>query len=118
MEDHTPIVKSKITQKYRSKSAQRGEAELMMFGLVVVATILFSGTVWLLTWIKNNKYSEREARKLAAILEKKQSEYSGRRDPAEYLVFCDKPAWALTQTKYACRVLPESYGELFLMPRR
>jgi cell division protein FtsI/penicillin-binding protein 2 len=117
MENNISAIPTTIPRKYASKRAQRGEAELMMFGLVVVATILFSGTVWLLTWVKNNKYSEREARKLAAILEKKKSEFSGRRDPAEYLVFCDKAAWALTQTKYDCRVLPESYGELFLIPR-
>jgi hypothetical protein len=101
---------------YRSKYSQRGEGEMMTFGIVVVVAILFSGTVWVLNWVKHNKHSEREARKLAAILEKKQSQFSGRRDPAEYLVFCDKPAWSLFQTKYKCEILPESYGELFLMP--
>jgi hypothetical protein len=101
---------------YRAKRGQRGEAEMMIFGIVVVVALLFSGTVWLLTWIKHNKYSEREARKLAAIMEKRASQFSGRRDPAEYLVFCDKPAWSLLQTKYHCEILPESYGELFLMP--
>jgi len=101
---------------YRSKYGQRGEAELMVFGLVVVVAVLFSGSVWILTWVKQNKHSEREARRLAAIQEKKASEFSGRRDPAEYLVFCDKPAWAILQTKYNCEILPESYGELFLTP--
>lgn|GEM_PF-1875790 len=103
-------------RSYRSKRGQRGEAEMMTFGIAVVVAVLFSGTVWVLNWVKHNKQSEREARKLAAILEKKQSQFSGRRDPAEYMVFCDKPAWALFKTKYNCEVLPESYGELFLMP--
>lgn len=89
---------------------------MMVFAIVVIIAILISGTVWLLTWIKQNKYSERQARKLAAIQEKKLSEFSGRRDPAEYMAFCDKPAWALLQTKYTCEILPESYGELFLTP--
>jgi len=104
------------TRSYRSKRGQRGEAEMMAFGIVVVLAVLFSGTVWILTWVKNNKYSERQARKRAAMLAKLESQFSGRRDPAEYLVFCDKPAWSLLQTKYNCEVLPESYGELFLMP--
>ncbi len=89
---------------------------MMAFGIIVVVALLFSGSVWLLTWIKQNKYSERQARKWAAIQEKLASQFSGRRDPAEYLVFCDKPAWSLFQTKYNCEILPESYGELFLMP--
>lgn len=101
---------------YRQKRSQKGEAELMVFGIVVFIAILIAGSVWLLTWVKENKYAERQARKLAAIQEKKKSQYSGRRDPAEYLVFCDKSAWALLQTEYNCDVLPESYGELFLRP--
>jgi hypothetical protein len=101
---------------YRSKRGQRGEAEMMTFGIAVLVAVLFSGTVWVLSWVKHNKQSERESRKLAAILEKKQSQFSGRRDPAEYMVFCDKPAWSLFQTKYKCEILPESYSELFLMP--
>jgi hypothetical protein len=104
------------SQQYRSKRGQRGEAEMMAFGIIVVLAVLFSGTVWILTWVKQNKYSERQARKWAAIQEKLASQFSGRRDPAEYLVFCDKPAWSLLQTKYNCEILPESYGELFLMP--
>ena len=103
-------------RSYRSKRGQRGEAEMMAFGIIVVLAVLFSGTVWVLTGVKNNKYSERQARKRAAMLEKLESQFSGRRDPAEYLVFCDKPAWSLLQTKYNCEILPESYGELFLMP--
>jgi hypothetical protein len=101
---------------YRSKRGQRGEAEMMTFGIAVLVAVLFSGTVWVLSWVKHNKQSERESRKLAAILEKKQSQFSGRRDPAEYVVFCDKHAWSLFQTKYKCEILPESYSELFLMP--
>ena len=101
---------------YRNKRSQRGEAEILAFGIVVIAAGLISGTLYVLHWVKNNKYSERRARQLAMIEARKGGQYSGRRDPAEYLAHCDKPAWALLQTKYECRVKPESYGELFLMP--
>ena len=48
--------------------------------------------------------------------EKLASQYSGRRDPAEYLASCEKPLWAVLKTDYSCQILPESYGELFLKP--
>jgi tRNA G18 (ribose-2'-O)-methylase SpoU len=102
--------------RYRSKRSQKGEAELMVFGVVVVIAALISGTVYVLGWVKQNKYSEREKRRRAAIEEKLANRWSGRRDPAEYVALCDKPAWALLQTRYKCDILPESYGELFLRP--
>lgn len=107
---------SRLHRNYRNKRSQKGEAELMIFGIVVILAGLISGTLYVLQWVKNNKYSEREARRLAAIEAKKSSKFSGRRDPAEYVVLCDKPGWALLQTKYECKVLPQSYGELFLLP--
>jgi hypothetical protein len=88
----------------------------MTFGIAVLLATLLSGSLYVLHWVKNNKHSEREKRRLAMLEEKRQSEYSGRRDPAEYLVLCDKPAWAIFETKYTCDILPESYGELFLRP--
>jgi hypothetical protein len=106
----------KPQRHYRSKRSQKGEAELMVFGVVVVIAALISGTLYVLHWVKNNKYSEREARRRASIEEKRANRWSGRRDPAEYVVLCDKPGWALLQTRYNCSVLPESYGELFLRP--
>lgn len=88
----------------------------MVFGVVVVLAALISGTLYLLSWVKQNKYSEREARRRAVIEEKKANRWSGRRDPAEYVALCDKSGWALLQTRYKCNILPESYGELFLRP--
>ena len=88
----------------------------MVFGIAVVVAGLLSGSLYVLHWVKNNKYAERKARQLALLEERKGGKYSGRRDPAEYLALCDKPMWALLQTKYECSVLPQSYGEIFLMP--
>ena len=101
----------------RSKRSERGAAEMLTFGIVVLIAALISGTLYVLSWVKMNKHSEREARKLAYIQEQRASQFSGRRDPAEYLALCQKPAWALLQTKYTCEVLPESYSEIFLMPQ-
>jgi hypothetical protein len=110
MDSKTPV------PKYRNKRSQKGEAELMVFGIVVIIAGLLSGSLYILHWVKNNKYSERKARQLAMMEERKGGKYSGRRDPAEYLALCEKPAWALLQTKYECSVLPQSYSEIFLMP--
>ncbi len=102
--------------KYRCKRSQKGEAEILVFGIVVIVAGLISGTLYVLHWVKHNKYSERKARQLAMIEARKGGKYSGRRDPAEYLAHCEKPAWALLRTRYECTVQPESYSEIFLLP--
>jgi len=101
---------------YRCKRSQKGEAELMTFGIAVLLATLLSGSLYVLHWVKNNKFSEREARYRAMLEEKLASQYSGRRDPAEYLALCEKPLWSVFETTYSCQILPESYGELFLKP--
>jgi hypothetical protein len=102
--------------RYRSKHSQKGEAELLTFGIVVLIAALISGTFWILGWIKQNKYIEREARRKAALAEKYKGPFKPRRDPAEYLAHCQKSGWLILKTDYPCEVKPESYGELFLMP--
>lgn len=104
------------TRSYRCKRTQKGEAELLVFGIVLVIAGLISGTIFVIEWVKRNKYSEREARQKLELAEKAKRHVKPRRDPAEYMALCQKPAWTLLQTKYPCEVLPESYGELFLMP--
>lgn len=89
---------------------------MLVFGIVVFIAILVSGTFWLLGWINQNKYVEREARRKAALAEKYKGPFKPRRDPAEYLAHCQKSGWLIMQTQYPCEVMPESYGELFLMP--
>jgi hypothetical protein len=108
--------KARQNCQYRCKRSQKGEAELMTFGIAVLVATLLSGSLYVLHWVKNNKHSEREARYRAMLEEKLASQYSGRRDPAEYLASCEKPFWAVLKTDYSCQILPESYGELFLKP--
>lgn len=100
----------------RSKRSQKGEAEVLVFGIVVLIAGLISGTFWILQWVKENKYNEREARRKMALAELTKGPFKPRRDPAEYLVHCEKSGWMIMQTKYPCSVMPESYGEIFLMP--
>jgi len=86
----------------------------MTFGIAVLLATLLSGSLYVLHWVRNNKYSEREARYRAMLEERQASQFSGRRDPAEYLATCEKPLWDVFETRYSCKILPESYGELFL----
>lgn len=104
------------SRTYRSKSSQRGEAELLVFGLVIFIAALFSGTVYIIQWVKHNKYAERQARRLEELAQRAETKAAPRRDPAEYVVACSKPIWAITAKSVPCEILPESYGELFLKP--
>jgi len=88
---------------------------MLTFGIVVIIAGLISGTLWILQWVKQNKYSEREARRKAALAERYKGPFKPRRDPAEYLAHCEKPLWQILRTDYSCEVLPQSYGELFLI---
>jgi len=101
---------------WRNKRSQKGEAEVLVFGIVVLIAGLISGTFWVLQWVKENKYADQEARRKMALAEQNKGPFKPRRDPAEYIVHCEKPGWLVMQTKYPCAVLPESYGEIFLMP--
>ncbi|MEY4702064.1 MAG: hypothetical protein RL326_2251 [Pseudomonadota bacterium] len=89
---------------------------MLVFGIVVLIAALISGTFWVLQWVKNNKYAEREQRRKMALAERMKGPFKPRRDPAEYVVHCEKSGWLVMQTKYPCEVKPESYGEVFLMP--
>jgi len=100
----------------RNKRTQKGEAEVLVFGIVVLIAGLISGTFWILQWVKENKYAEQEAKRKMALAERTKGPFKARRDPAEYIVHCEKPGWLVMQTKYPCAVMPESYGEIFLMP--
>jgi hypothetical protein len=103
-------------QSLRNKRSQKGEAEVLVFGIVVLIAALISGTFWVLQWVKENKYAEREERRKMALAALTKGPFKPRRDPAEYVVHCDKSGWMVMQTKYPCEVMPESYGEIFLMP--
>lgn len=100
--------------RYLSKTGQRGEAEFLLFGLAVVITALFSGTVWVLSAIRDHKDAKVMARKEQRYAQRQQGMPEARIDPAEYYVRCNGSLSSPLNVKYACDVLPESYGELLL----
>lgn len=99
---------------YRSKRSQKGEAELMIFGIVVIICALISGSLWVLNWVKDSKNAKVENRRYEMISKQKQGPFVARADPAQYVVQCNGSVWKLLQTNYRCEVLPESYGELYI----
>jgi hypothetical protein len=103
---------SKATR--RQKNTERGEAELLLFGVVVLITCLISGSIWLLGWIKNTKDGRIIAQREARLARLRQGPFVPRADPAEYFVRCNGSVMKILQTDYPCSVLPESYGELFV----
>ncbi len=106
----------KIKQPGQNAASQRGEAELMFFGIVVVICALISGSLMLLNWVRDTKDAKVMNRALAHLNRGTPAPVNTTKDPGEYFVECRKPAWALTDSKVKCQVMNESYGELYLMP--
>ncbi len=100
--------------RYRSKNAQRGEAEFLLFGLAVLVTLLFSGTVWLLSSIRDAKDARVMAQKELRYAQRNKGPFVARTDPAEYYARCNGSLSSLLNVDYKCSVLPESYGELLI----
>ena len=105
---------SKSRATYLSKAGQRGEAEFLLFGLAVLATALFSGTVWLLSSIRDAKDARVMAQKELRFALRNQGPFVARPDPAEYYVRCNGELSSPLKVNYSCGVLPESYGEILI----
>jgi len=108
------MTQNKTLTAYRSKRGQRGEAEFLIFGIAVLVTALFSGSIWLLGWIRDTKDAKVIANREARMAKRNKGPFVPRPDPAEYYVQCDGSVFTILQTNYPCRVLPESYGEWFI----
>lgn len=102
------------TRTYESKHSQRGEAEFLLFGLAVLATALFSGTVWLLSSIRDAKDARVMAQKEMRYALRNKGPFVARTDPAEYFVRCNGSLFTPLKVNYPCGVLSESYGELLI----
>ncbi len=100
--------------RYWSKAGQRGEAEFLLFGLAVLVTLLFSGTVWLLSSIRDAKDARVMAQKELRYAQRNKGPFVARADPAEYYVRCNGSLSSPLNVNYPCGVLPESYGELLI----
>ena len=100
----------------RSKRSERGEAEILFFGVVFLIFSALSGGLYILHWFKSTKDARVRAIHDARVARLKPTPFSVHPDPGEYLAHCQKEPWSLLQTTIACDVMPESYGELYLMP--
>ncbi len=100
--------------RYRSKVGQRGEAEFLLFGLAVLVTLLFSGTIWLLSSIRDAKDARVMAQKELRYAQRNKGPFVARTDPAEYYARCNGSLSSPLNVNYSCGVLPESYGELLI----
>ena len=102
--------------KSKRNSRERGEAELMFFGVVLVICGIVSGGLLILNWVKDTKNAKVDDARSAHLARLVPTPFSTRPDPGAYWAKCDKAPWALTQTTIGCEVLPESYGEIYLLP--
>lgn len=100
----------------RHNRSERGEAEILFFGVVLIVFSLISGSLYILHWVRTTKNARVQAAQDTHIAKLKPTPFSVRKDPGEYLAHCQKDPWALLQTHIPCDVMPESYGELYLMP--
>lgn len=102
--------------KKSTRRGERGEAEMMLFGVVVILCAIVSGTIILLNWIKDSKDA-----KIAQRIEKAMARGTPQpvpitKDPAEYFAHCQKSPAELLNNSVKCTVMDESYGELLLLP--
>jgi hypothetical protein len=98
------------------KSAERGEAEMMFFGVILIICGIISGSLVILNWVKDTKNAKVESMHTARLARMTPTPFSSRPDPGAYLVSCNKEPWQVLQTTVGCEVLPESYHEIFLAP--
>jgi hypothetical protein len=107
---------TKEAHEQRKKSREKGEAELMFFGVIVIICGIISGTLFILNWVKDSKNAKVEAHQYARMYRMTPTPFSSRPDPAAYLATCNKQPWQVLQTTVPCEVMPESYGEIYLAP--
>jgi hypothetical protein len=105
-----------MAQPFREKRSQKGEAEMMLFGIIVVLCAIVSGSLMILNWVKDSKNSKVQERLDARFKKGTPAPVVISKDPAAYYAHCQKSTWALLSTTIKCEVMEESYGELYLTP--
>lgn len=105
-----------MIKPYRSKAAQKGEAEVLLFATVLVVCCLISGALWLFGWVKDSKDSKVDRRLAAHVARQTAAPFVPPLDPGEYYVTCTKPLWAALSSDASCTILPESFRELEITP--
>ncbi len=101
---------------YRSKTGQKGEAEVLLFVTVLVICGIISGSLWLFGWVKDTKDAKVDRRLAAYVARQTPAPFVPPLDPGEYYVSCKKPLWAALSSDAPCDILPESFRELEITP--
>jgi hypothetical protein len=105
-----------MVQPTREKGSQKGEAEMMLFGIVLLICALVSGSLAILNWVKDSKNAKVENAMFASRARFTPAPVLAWKDPAAYYAHCKKSPAALLGTTVKCKVMDESYGELYLYP--
>ncbi len=100
----------------RDKRSQKGEAEMMLFGIVVILCGILSGSLWVLNWVKDSKNAKVQEHMNARFKRGTPAPVTISKDPAAYYANCRKSPVSLISTTIKCQVMDESYGELYLTP--
>jgi len=101
---------------YRSKTGQKGEAEVLLFVTVLVICGIISGSLWLFGWVKDTKDAKVDRRLAAYVARQTPAPFVPPPDPGEYYVSCKKSLIAPLSSTASCEILPESYRELEIVP--
>lgn len=105
-----------MVQPKRDKRSQKGEAEMMLFGIIVMLCALVSGSLMILNWVKDTKDAKVENAKYGIRARFTPAPVLTWKDPAAYYAHCKKSPAAILGKTVKCEVLDESYGELYLYP--
>ncbi len=101
---------------FRDKRSQKGEAEMMLFGIVVVLCAIVSGSLMILNWVKDTKNAKVQEQLNARFKRGTPAPVLNTKDPAAYYAHCQKSPVSLLNSRVNCQVMDESYGELYVMP--
>jgi hypothetical protein len=105
-----------MTRPLRDKHSQKGEAEMMLFGIVVILCAVVSGSLMILNWVKDSKNAKVQEHLNARFKRGTPAPVLVAKDPAAYYAHCQKSPAALLSSTIKCDVMDESYGELYVMP--
>jgi hypothetical protein len=105
-----------MARLFRDKRSQRGEAEMLLFGIVVLLCAIVSGSLMVLNWVKDSKNAKVQEHLSARFKRGTPAPVLVVRDPAAYYAHCQKSAASLMNATVKCEVMDESYGELYVMP--
>ena len=102
--------------QYRQKSAERGEAEIMLFVTILVICGLISAALYGVGFMRQKKAARSDRYQAAIAARRTPAPFAPPLDPGEYYATCERKGWAPFAKNTSCDVLEESYREYDAMP--